>query len=89
MPMQSHEEIRLLLSEEVERLLEERQIGQEDVRKVIFHAESTGDKFIDPVTGQSLACLRPVRVNYWVQYSAVGEEFRVHSAYSHRMELKR
>jgi hypothetical protein len=33
--------------------------------------------------------LRPDRVTYWVEYSQVGEDYQVHSAYSHRMEMKR
>jgi hypothetical protein len=33
--------------------------------------------------------LRPDRVTYWVEYSRVGEDYQVHSAYSHRMEMKR
>jgi len=56
---------------------------------IIHHAEATGEKFINPSTGHSLAFLRPGRVTYWVEYSRVGEDFQVHSTYSHRMEMKR
>jgi hypothetical protein len=33
--------------------------------------------------------LRPDRVTFWVEYSLVGKNYRVHSSYSHRMETKR
>jgi hypothetical protein len=33
--------------------------------------------------------LRPDRVTYWVEYRQVDEDYQVHSAYSHRMEMKR
>ncbi len=87
--MNAHEQIRLRIPEEVGRLMEDRGILKEDVQKVIHHAETTGEKFIDPSIGRSLASLRPGRVTFWVEYNAAGEEYQVHSAYSHRMEMKR
>jgi glutamate synthase (NADPH/NADH) small chain len=87
--MTAYEQIRLHIPEEVERLMEDRQIMREDLQKAIHQAETTGEKFINPSTGRSLTSLRPDRVTYWVEYSRVGEAFQVHSAYSHRMEMKR
>jgi glutamate synthase (NADPH) small chain len=83
------ERIGLNISEEVERLMEERGITKEDVEKAIDHAETTGEKFINQSNGRSLTSHRPDRVTYWVEYSRVGEDYQVHSAYSHRMEMKR
>ncbi|MCL4367831.1 MAG: hypothetical protein M1337_01460 [Actinobacteria bacterium] len=74
---------------EVERLLEVRRILTEDLQGAIQHAETSGEKFINPSTGRSLASWRPGRVTFWVEYTRVGEEYEVHSAYSHRMEMKR
>jgi hypothetical protein len=87
--MDAYEQIRLHIPEKVERLMEDRLILKEDLQKVIHHAETTGEKFINPSTGRSLASLRPGRVTYWVEYSGAGEDYQVHSAYSHRMEMKR
>ena len=87
--MNTQEQISLYIPEEVERLMEDRLILREDVQKTIYHAETTGEKFINPSTGRSLAFLRPDRVTYWVEYSQVGEDYHIHSAYSHRMEMKR
>jgi hypothetical protein len=87
--MDAYEEIRLLISEETVRLMESRAIQRDELQKVIFHAETTGEKFFNPSTGHSLAFLKLGRVTYWVRYSQVGEGYRIHSAYSHRMEMKR
>jgi len=87
--MNEYKRIRLHIPEEVERLMEDRRILREDVQKTIHHAETTGEKFINPATGRSLASLRPDRVTYWVEYRQVDEDYQVHSAYSHRMEMKR
>jgi len=87
--MEKHEQIHLRISKEVANLMDDRRILEEDVQKIIHHAEATGDKFIKPAIGRALAFLRPDRVTYWVEYSQVGEEYEVHSAYSHRMEMKR
>ena len=87
--MDAYEQIRLHIPEEVQRLIEDRRILREDLQKTIHNAETTGEKFINPSTGRSLASLRPDRVTYWVEYSRVGEDYRIHTAYSHRMEMKR
>ena len=87
--MDAYEQIHVHMTDEVGRLMEERGIRREDVQRVIDHAETTGEKFINPATSRSLASHKPDRVTYWVEYSRVGEEYQVHSAYSHRMEMKR
>jgi hypothetical protein len=87
--MDEHEQIRLTIPPDVARLMEDRAILPSDVEKVIAHAESTGEKFVNPATGRSLAHLRPGRVTFWVEYSGSDDGFHVHSAYSHRMEMKR
>jgi len=87
--MEAYKQIRLNISEEVEHLMEHRRILREDVQKTIHHAETTGEKFVNPSKGRSLASFRPERVTFWAEYSQLGQEYHVHSAYSHRMELKR
>jgi hypothetical protein len=87
--MNGYEEVPLDIPENVERLMDERRILREDVQKTIHHAETTGEKFIDPSCGRSLASFRPDRVIYWVEYSRVDTGYRIHTAYSHRMEMKR
>ena len=79
--------MRLDVTPEVLERLERRMILLEDVRRVIEHAEQTGEKLEDRQTGRSLASFRPAAVTYWVEYSASDGAFAVHDAYSHRMQV--
>ncbi|MGI6657576.1 MAG: pyridine nucleotide-disulfide oxidoreductase/dicluster-binding protein [Desulfobulbus sp.] len=83
----AHAAIRLLVKPEVRSLLERRRILDEDICKVIHHAESTGRYLIDPAHGRRLAMLRPVRTTYWVEYEPEDGGYRIHNSYSHRMVL--
>jgi len=80
--------LKLQISEGVRQLLEKRMILIDDVRRTIEYAESTGDKLENPITGQFLASFRSACVTYWVEYSRLGDEFAVHNAYFHRMEVR-
>jgi glutamate synthase (NADPH) small chain len=77
----------LSLSADVQARLEQRLILVEDVQRVIEHAERTGRKLLNRETGHWLAYYRPTAVTYWVEYTAQGETFVIHNAYSHRMEI--
>jgi glutamate synthase (NADPH) small chain len=87
--MQAYEQIRLQISREVDELIDSRHILKEDLQKTIDHAETTGEKFINPSTNHLLASFRPGRVTFWVEYSKPDETYQIHNAYSHRMEMKR
>ena len=87
--MATRGQMSLSISGEVERLMEKRGIGRDDVERAIDHAETTGEKFVNPSNGRFLTSHRPDRVTYWVEYSRVNEGYQVHRAYSHRMEMKR
>lgn len=84
--MEAHEQIELLLAPEVQARLEERHILIEDVQRVIQAAEASGRRMKNPA-GHFLAAFKPVRVTYWVEYAPEGQAFRVHNAYSHRMDV--
>jgi len=81
------QKLKLNISPEVLARLEKRMILMDDVRKVIAHAEATGKKIWNPQTGRLIASHRPAAVTYWVEYTIQQEEFVVHNAYSHRMEV--
>lgn len=87
--MDAYEDISLIISDEITRLIEHRRIMKEDLQKTIHHAETTGEKLINPASGRSLASFRPERVTYWVEYTRTGKDYEIHTAYSHRMEMKR
>ncbi|MDR2549058.1 MAG: 4Fe-4S dicluster domain-containing protein [Desulfobulbus sp.] len=87
MPRPAHAAMPLAMSPEIAALLDRRLILEEDVRKVIAHAESSGRYLIDPATGHRLASFRPVRVTYWIEYEPADAGYRIHNGYSHRMRL--
>lgn len=78
----------LRIPEPVERLLESRCIGTEDVYGVVHHAEATGEKFGNASTGRFLASRKSGKVTFWVEYGLADGEVVVHGAYSHRMASK-
>ncbi len=79
--------LQLIISSEVRAQLERRMILVEDVRKVVAHAEVTGEKILHPQSGRFIACYRPAAVTYWVEYSVQQTGIVVHKAYSHRMQV--
>jgi Fe-S oxidoreductase len=87
--MAAHRALKLILAPEVAELLEKRRILIEDVQQVIYQAEHGGKKLSHPDTGRFLACFKPYKAVFWVEYSPEEEDaFRVHNAYAHRMTVK-
>lgn len=86
--MEAHRHIKLIIAPEVWEVLERRRILSEDLQKVVYHAEQSGQKLTHPDTGHFLAGFRPYKAVFWVEYSAGPEGYKVHNAYSHRMEVK-
>lgn len=78
----------LVLTPAVEDLLEQRYIRPDEVYQTIMHGERTGLRFVEQGTGRLLTSHRIGSVTYWVEYSDGGGRFLVHTAYSHRLELK-
>lgn len=76
-----------VVSPEVRAVMEARHILDDDVRRVLAHAETTGRKFQNREDGHFLASFTPHRVTYWVEYVMEGETARVFTAYSHRMTV--
>jgi Fe-S oxidoreductase len=79
--------ILLHMAPDVEALLESRRILEDDIRKVIAHAEEGGPRFRHPESGHFLAAFRPYQATFWVVYTPEGDGFRIHNAYAHRMEV--
>ena len=81
------ETIVLHMDAKVEALLDTRRILEEDICRVIAHAQSGGSRFHHKESGNFLAVFRPYHAAFWVEYSPQGDGFRVHNAYVHRMEV--
>jgi hypothetical protein len=79
---------RLEIADAVKALLEERHILDEDLRRVIDHAEQTGDKLCQNETDRLLSKLWVQYAYFYVEYSPMTDGFRIHSAYSHRLRLE-
>jgi Fe-S oxidoreductase len=78
----------LVVSPELREVLEARRILVTDVAAVVAQAEAGGQRFLDRSTGRYLACQRPRRVTYWVEYTMEDGRAVIHTAYSHRMLIK-
>lgn len=83
----AHTEVQLLVSPELEALINSRLVLIEDLQKVVHYAETTGKYLFNPTNKRRLAKYRPVRVTYWVEYEPTAEGYLVHNGYSHRMTL--
>lgn len=82
------EEIKLQISEEVKQLLGERYISEDEVRRVIHHAEEEGEKLYQPEANRYLAKLRIGEATFYVEYSIEEEGYVVRSAYAHKSEVE-
>jgi len=82
-----YDEVSLIISDEVRKKLENRLILDDNIMEVIYEAEKTGKKTVNPKTGHFTAGKKIGIVTFWVEYEKAGELFRVHSAYSHRIQI--
>jgi hypothetical protein len=83
----SWEEIQLQVNDEVRKLLEERHILEDDIKQVIYNAESKGEKFYKPDENLFLAQLKIGKATFYVEYSVEQESYVVRSAYAHKSEI--
>ena len=84
---EEHEKISLNKSQEVAQLLEERGIHDDEVKRVIYNAETTGDKLYQQEGDRFLARLGILEATFYVEYSISGENYTVHTAYAHKAEV--
>ena len=62
-------------------------ILEEEVKAVIKHCESTGNKLYDPKSELYTGHLKIGYITYWVSYSLEGDAVRLANVYSHRMTI--
>lgn len=80
--------IRIHITPELRATLDRRRILEEDLRQVIHHAETVGEKLRHPATDRFKAVLKIHNTTFWVEYSRVSDGFAIHNAYAHRMEVR-
>jgi glutamate synthase (NADPH/NADH) small chain len=79
--------LRLSVSDSVLALMEDRMILTSDISKVISNAEKTNNKLLDEITNEFIAYHKLAYVTYWIRYTIEGDQYILHNAYSHRMEI--
>ena len=85
--METYQEIQLTKSDAVASVLEERHILDDDIKQVIYNAETTGDKLFQPEGNRYLAKLTLSEATFYVEYSVADGNYVVHTAYSHRSTI--
>ncbi len=102
MAEQNSEDMQFSIRDDVAALLEERHILEDNLREVIHHAESTGEKLYDPQENRflgKLATRRPMTNKFtgrevvmeftcYVEYSLTDKGYEVHGAYSHNAAIE-
>jgi glutamate synthase (NADPH/NADH) small chain len=83
----SDNEIKLQISDDVKKCLEERHILEDEIKQVIHHAETEGDKLYQPETNNFLAKLKIGNATFYAKYSIEGKSYLVQSAYAHKSEI--
>ena len=80
--------LKLEIPDDAKKLLEERQIEEDDVRRVIEHGENTGLKLYQPDSNMLLSKLRIGEALFYVEYSSDKGVYRIYTAYWHRFKLE-
>lgn len=79
---------KLDITEEIRRIMVDRHILEDDLIKVISHAEKTGVKLYRQDSDRLMAKLRMNEVYFYAEYSPVEGGYRIHNTYSHRFLLE-
>ena len=85
-----YENITIVKSPEVTELMDARHISDDEVKLVIWNAETTGEKLYDPDGERLLAKLRIANATFYVEYAKEESEdaYTVFTTYSHMAEVE-
>jgi len=87
--MAEYEAIELKKSAEVNEAMELRHILDDEIKMVIHHAESSGEKLYQPESNKFLAKLKIGEATFYAEYSvADGNTYTVHTAYAHKTKVE-
>ncbi len=86
-PRQEWEELTLVIPAPVAKLLEERRILEDDIRRVLFASKDGGSCFVH-ADGRRLASARLGEVTFWVEYRLAGDTYHIERCWSHRMTIQ-
>ena len=80
--------IKIEKNDEVQNLMDSRHITEDDVKRVLDHAEKTGKKLYRPETDRFLSKLKVQKTYFYVEYSPIDSAYRIHTVYAHRFLLE-
>jgi hypothetical protein len=83
----SWEDVPLDVSKEVGWYLEMRHVLEDEVKQVIFYAETTSEKLYQPDGNRYLGKLRIGKATFYTDYSYGEDKFIVRMGYAHRSEI--
>lgn len=87
--MSEYEAIELKKSAEVNEAMESRHILDDEIKMVIQHAESSGEKLHQPESDKFLGKLKIGEATFYAEYSAAGgNTYTVHTAYAHKTKIE-
>ncbi len=72
---------------EAEEMMDDRMILKTDVIRVLQNLRETGEAVLDGDTGLCVTRARLGNVTFWVNFTETEDGYRVHRAYSHRMNV--
>ena len=82
----AYKKIKLIKSEKVNELIEQRYLTDEDLQIVIHHGETTGEKLYQEGSDRFLARSKYIPVIY-AEYTPTDDGYKVHNAYGHRSKI--
>ncbi len=80
--------LKLEIPDDIQSLLAERGVTEEDIRRVIDHAESTGLKLYEPGTANFLSKLQIQKTYFYVEFSSEKDVYKIRTAYTHRFNIE-
>jgi hypothetical protein len=80
--------MKLEISDEIQSFMEVRHILEDDLKRVIDHAEKTGEKLYQPDSSILLSKLRVKEVYFYAEYSPCAGGYKIYGAYSHRFLIE-
>ena len=80
--------MKLEISDEIRSFMEVRHILEDDLKRVIDHAEKTGEKLYQPDSSILLSKLRVKEVYFYAEYAPCTGGYKIYGAYSHRFLIE-
>jgi hypothetical protein len=80
--------IKLHLNETTKETMKKRNITEEDLKKTITNAETTGEKLYQPQTNRHLAKLKINEATIYADYTTEKDTYKINTTYKHKAVIK-